>query len=95
MEDALPEKVEQACLKFELMLLLELGVNMWKIHRNIYKEHLDYLKTYIQQPYKYSMVEYTNQMKNLFEYKKYLQSSSTRGQSALDANWYKQNEVVP
>ena len=52
------------------MLWFEIGKKMWKSHMNIYEEHLDHLKTYVQNPYKYSIIEYTEQMRILLEYNK-------------------------
>ena len=54
----------------EHMLWFKIVKNMWKRNRNIYEEHIDHLKTYIQKPYKYSMIEYTRQMSTLLEYNK-------------------------
>ena len=68
---------------------------MRKSHRNVYEEHLDYLKTYVQKTYKYLMIEYTEGMKNLFKYNKYLQPPIMHSQSSLEADQDKHNEFVP
>ena len=90
----IPDTREQSCLKFEHMLWFELGKNIRKSHRYIYKEHLDHLKTYDQNPYKYLIIEYTKKMRTLFEYNKYLQLPRMRSQLSLEAYWYKHNEPV-
>ena len=68
---------------------------MGKIHRNIYEEHLDHLKTYVQKPYKYLMIDYTNLMRNLFEYNQNFQHPRMRIQLDIEADWDKRNTVVP
>ena len=68
---------------------------MQKSHRNVYEEHLDYLKTYVQKTYKYLMIEYTEGMKNLFKYNKYLHPPIMHSQSSLEADQDKHNEFVP
>ena len=55
--DTTHETVKQSILKFECMIWLELGNKFCKNHGNIYKEHINYLKTYGQKPHKYSMIE--------------------------------------
>ena len=50
---------------------------------------------YAQKPYKYSIIDNTEKMRTLFDYKKYLQPPSMHGQSVLEAEWDKRNESVP
>ena len=50
---------------------------------------------YVQNPYKYSVVEYKEIMRALFKYKKYLQSPRMCVQSSLGADWDKRNKVEP
>ena len=67
---------------------------MRKNHRNVYEEHIDYLKLYVQNLYKYLMIDYTNQVRILFKYKKWLHPPNMCGQLALEADWEKRNKVV-
>ena len=53
------------------------------------------MKTYIQKPYKYSIIEYTEQIRTLFKYKKYLQPPRMCGKWSLEADWENRKKVVP
>ena len=67
---------------------------MWKSHRNVYGEHIDYLKTHVNNPYKYLMIKYTEKIRTISEYKKYLQTPIMRVQYSLEADYDKCNKVV-
>ena len=68
---------------------------MWKRHINVFEEHLDFLKAYVQNPYKYLMLDNSKKMRTWIKHKKYLHPPIMRGKLDLEADLENPNAVVP
>ena len=58
---------EEHCANFERHIYYKIGKIIWHDHGSVYEEQLKYLQNDICKPYKYSMIQYTERVRDLFE----------------------------
>jgi hypothetical protein len=73
--------------QFEKLLWFELGKLIWKDHRQVYHEHIEYLQQNINKPLKWPMIRYIGRFREMFDYCLYLQPHSFKDQSFKEACW--------
>ena len=62
-------KGSESAKEFEKLLWFELGKLIWKDHRQVYHEHIEYLQQNIVKPFKWPMVRYIGRIREMFDYK--------------------------
>jgi hypothetical protein len=60
---------------------------IWKDHRQVYHDHIEYLQQNIVKPFKWPMVQYISRIREMFDYCLYLQPHSFKDQSFKEAEW--------
>ena len=91
-QEVLTEKLtngNESAEQFEKLLWFELGKLIWKDHRQVYYEHIEYLQQNIVKPFKWTMVQYIGRIREMFDYCLYLQPHSLKGQGFKEADWDK------
>jgi hypothetical protein len=81
-------KGSESAKEFEKLLWFELGKLIWKDHRQVYYEHIEYLQQNICKPFKRTMVQNISRVREMCDYCIYLlQPPSLKGQDFLEAKW--------
>ena len=81
--------------QFEKLLWFELGKLIWKDHRQVYHDHIEYLQQSINKPFKWPMVRYISRIREMFDYCLYLQPHSFKDQSFKEACWDERDKPAP
>jgi hypothetical protein len=83
--------------QFEKLLWFELGKLdlIWKDHRQVYHDHIEYLQQNIVKPFKWPMVCYIGCIREMFDYCLYLQPHSFKDQSFKEAEWAERDKPAP
>ena len=81
--------------QFEKLLWFELGKLIWKDHRQVYHDHIEYLQQSINKPFKWPMVRYISRIREMFDYCLYLQPHSLKNQSSYEACWDERDKPAP
>jgi hypothetical protein len=77
------------------LLWFELGKLIWKDHRQVYHEHIEYLQQNINKPLKWPMIRYIGRFREMFDYCLYLQPHSFKDQSFKEACWDERDKPAP
>ena len=80
------------CVNFERGLWFELWKCMWRKHRSVYQDHMNYVCNDIVKPFKLKILRYAERMHGMHDLAKYLPPPSMNIESAMSANWSVRNE---
>jgi hypothetical protein len=99
-QEALTAKLtseNESAEQFEKLLWFELGKLdlIWKDHRQVYHDHIEYLQQNIVKPFKWPMVCYIGCIREMFDYCLYLQPHSFKDQSFKEAEWAERDKPAP
>ena len=67
---------------FERELWFESGKCMWRKHRSVYQDHMNYICNDIAKAFKVKILRYSKRGRNMHDLSKYLPPPSTKGKSA-------------
>ena len=97
-QEVLTEKLtngNESAEQFEKLLWFELGKLIWKDHRQVYYDHIEYNQQNIVKPFKWPMVQYISRIRKMFDYCLYLQPHLLKDQSFKEAEWDAQDKPAP
>ena len=76
----------------ERELWFELGNCMWRKHRNVYQDHMKYVRNDIFKPFKVKNFRYTKCVCGMHDLAKYLPPPLVKVKSSEAANWTVRNQ---
>ncbi len=79
---------------FECMIWFELGKKMWKKHRNVFYEHVEYLKNSIRKPFDMTIMDYIECVHEMWYLKCYLLPPSLKNETYSEELWSMLDEAV-
>ena len=88
------DAVDITCIRFERLVMFELGTRAWRTHNDAYDEHVRYLKNDIVKPITMSVQELILRFEDMYLLKDFIQPPSKKGQTASEANWIRRNLII-
>ena len=80
--------VDITCIRFERLVMFEMGSRAWRMHNDVYDEHICYLRNDIVKPITMSVQELILRFEDMSLLKQFIQ------QLAGEANWKRRNEII-
>ena len=68
------------------------GKCMWRKHRSVYQDHMQYIRNYIVKPFKVKIICYAERMCDMHDLAKYLHPPTMKGKRTEAANWTSRNQ---
>ena len=82
------------CEEFKCMIWFKLGKKMWKKHRNVFYEHVEYLKNLIRKPFDMTIMDYVERIREMWYLKRYLPPPSLKNETYSEALWSMLDKAV-
>ena len=86
--------VDETCIRFERLVMFEMGTWAWRTHNDAYNEHIHYLRKDIVKPITMSVQELILRFEDMYLLKLFIQPPSKKCQVAGEANWKRRNEII-
>ncbi len=67
---------------------------MWKKHRNVFYEHVEYLKNSIRKPFDMTIMDYVERVREMWYLKRYLPPPSLKNKTYSEVLWSTLDEAV-